>query len=79
MIGRWHHGVMSRLDGEKLLKRVYSKYQKNCWLARVSPATELAAISKVYPADLGVSKLAGSSLYLIFDPLFLLNIFQKLL
>ena len=79
MIGRWHHGVMSRLDGEKLLKRVYSKYQKHCWLARVSPATELPAISKVYPADLGVSKFAGSSLHFIFDHLFFLNIFQKLL
>ena len=53
--GRWHHGLMSRLDGEKVLAKRFSKHCKMLWLVRVSPATELPAVSKAYPADIGVS------------------------
>ena len=46
---------MSRLDGEKVLAQSFSKHCKMLWLVRVSPATELPAVSKAYPADIGVS------------------------
>ena len=46
---------MSRLDGEKVLAKRFSKHCKMLWLVRVSPATELPAVSKAYPADIGVS------------------------
>ena len=55
MIDRWHHGRLSRLDGEKVLTEVFLKCRRNCWLVRVSPATDLPAVSKVFPADQGVS------------------------
>ena len=55
MIDRWHHGRLSRLDGEKVLKEVFLTCRRSCWLVRVSPATELPAVSKVFPADQGVS------------------------
>ena len=46
---------MSRLDGEKVLKQSFSKHCRMLWLVRVSPATDLPAVSKAYPADIGVS------------------------
>ena len=61
MLNRWHHGVLSRLDGEKALKENFSKYSKKGWLVRVSPATELPAVSKVFPEDQGVSTCANHS------------------
>ena len=61
MLNRWHHGLLSRLDGEKVLKESFSKYCKKGWLVRVSPATELPAVSKVYPADQGVSTFQNDS------------------
>ena len=45
---RWHHGKLSRLDGENILNEVFMQCNKVCWLVRISPATELPAVSKVF-------------------------------